>query len=161
MKHKNKVLLLLIIFLFPIPIPMVAGLKALAAVTLISQIQATYLVQQAEDKLRLGNKWGATLDLWRSLELAPTNTAALAYLGLLRPEPTLRLISQRSDYPKKNLATLVERVSKLPLPMRQYTETDIQNDDKGRYLFIFSEGIKIYESDWDKANLIKIDSQKA
>lgn len=160
MKHKNKVLLLLIIFLFPIPIPMVAGLKALAAVTLISQIQATYLVQQAEDKLRGGNKLGATLDLWRSLELAPTNTAALAYLGLLCPDQTLRLIPQRSDYPQKNLTTRLDRVSDLPLLMRQYTETDIQKDDKGRYLFIFSEGLKIYEPDWDKANLIKINSQK-
>ena len=132
----------------------------LIGVTLLSQIQAIYLVQEAEEKLRYGNKLGATSYLWRVLILFPSNALALAYLGLLCPDITRKMIPQRSSFGKKNLdfPSQLERISKLPLPMRQYTEANIQEDDKGRYLFIFSEEIKVYEVDWDKANLIKIDS---
>ncbi len=152
MKHKDKVLLLLVLFSF-VPV----GWKALAAVTLISQIQATYLVQQAEKKLGIGDDEEATSDFWRTLQLSPSNTAALAYLGILHPEPTLRLISGQPGRDKKNLQSRLERISKLPLWMRQYTASDIQEDDKGRYLNFFIEGIKIYEADWDRANLREIE----
>ena len=154
MKHKDKVLLLLVLFSFPFPI--VVGWKALAAVTLISQIQATYLVQQAEKKLGVGDDKGATSDFWRTLQLAPSNTAALAYLGILRPEPIFRLRSGQPSRDTKKVQSRLERVSKLPLWMRQYTAADIEEDDTGRYLVI--EGIKVYEPDWERANLREIEN---
>lgn len=155
MKHKHKVLLLLVLLIFSFPA--VGGLKALAAVTLISQIQATYLVQQAKKKLRVKDEKGASSNFWHTLYLSPSNTEALAYLGILCPESTFRLIRKQPGH-EKNLQSQsqLKRISKLPLWMRQYNASDIEKDDKGRYLLI--EGIKVYELDWDRANLINIEA---
>lgn len=82
---KPKTAKLLLIFYFFVPVG--GWFRPLVAVTLLSQIEAIYLAQQAQKKLDQEDDDGAIEEFFRALCLAPSNTAALAYLGLFRNCP--------------------------------------------------------------------------
>ncbi len=92
MKPKNAELLL-VFYLF---LPIVSIANSLIALTIISQIQAIYMVRQQERRFGTEEDDGAMFDFWRALWLDPNNSAAYAYIGVSRLCPVF-LSHQNGD----------------------------------------------------------------